>query len=61
MAVLYHPGGDPSRVYYGTDTRAAGLVRFSFGWKSDTTEAQKAAEIAKDVILRMKNKETKRR
>ncbi len=26
MAVLYHPGFDPSRVYYGTDTRAAGLL-----------------------------------
>jgi len=26
MAVLYHPGQDPSRVYYGTDTRAAGLL-----------------------------------
>jgi peptidoglycan/LPS O-acetylase OafA/YrhL len=26
MAVLYHPGVDPSRVYYGTDTRAAGLL-----------------------------------
>jgi peptidoglycan/LPS O-acetylase OafA/YrhL len=26
MAVLYHPGLDPSRVYYGTDTRAAGLL-----------------------------------
>jgi peptidoglycan/LPS O-acetylase OafA/YrhL len=26
MAVLYDPGADPSRVYYGTDTRAAGLV-----------------------------------
>ncbi|MPY93498.1 MAG: acyltransferase family protein, partial [Acidimicrobiia bacterium] len=23
---LYQPGGDPSRVYYGTDTRAAGLL-----------------------------------
>ena len=22
MAVLYNPNGDPSRVYYGTDTRA---------------------------------------
>src|SRR4029078_10399669 len=22
MAALYHPGDDPSRVYYGTDTRA---------------------------------------
>jgi len=26
MAVLYHPGGDPSRVYYGTDTRAFDLL-----------------------------------
>lgn len=26
MAVLYHPGFDPSRVYYGTDTRAFGLL-----------------------------------
>lgn len=26
MWVLYRPGGDPSRVYYGTDTRAAGLL-----------------------------------
>jgi peptidoglycan/LPS O-acetylase OafA/YrhL len=26
MAVLYGPGDDPSRVYYGTDTRAAALL-----------------------------------
>ena len=26
MAVLYHPGTDPSRVYYGTDTRAQSLL-----------------------------------
>jgi peptidoglycan/LPS O-acetylase OafA/YrhL len=26
MAVLFHPADDPSRVYYGTDTRAAGLL-----------------------------------
>jgi len=26
MAVLYHPDSDPSRVYYGTDTRASGLL-----------------------------------
>jgi peptidoglycan/LPS O-acetylase OafA/YrhL len=24
--LLYHPGVDPSRVYYGTDTRASGLL-----------------------------------
>jgi peptidoglycan/LPS O-acetylase OafA/YrhL len=26
MAALYRPGGDPSRVYYGTDTRAHTLL-----------------------------------
>jgi hypothetical protein len=26
MGVLYHPGSDPSRVYYGTDTRAFALL-----------------------------------
>jgi peptidoglycan/LPS O-acetylase OafA/YrhL len=26
MALLYHPGTDPSRVYYGTDTRAFELL-----------------------------------
>jgi peptidoglycan/LPS O-acetylase OafA/YrhL len=26
MAVLYHPSLDPSRIYYGTDTRAGGLL-----------------------------------
>jgi peptidoglycan/LPS O-acetylase OafA/YrhL len=26
MALLFHPGGDPSRVYYGTDTRAQDIL-----------------------------------
>jgi peptidoglycan/LPS O-acetylase OafA/YrhL len=26
MAILYTPGGDPSRVYYGTDTHASALL-----------------------------------
>lgn len=26
MAILFDPGTDPSRVYYGTDTRASGLL-----------------------------------
>jgi peptidoglycan/LPS O-acetylase OafA/YrhL/lysophospholipase L1-like esterase len=30
MAVLYHPGHDPSRVYYGTDTRAQSLLIGAF-------------------------------
>jgi peptidoglycan/LPS O-acetylase OafA/YrhL len=35
MAVLYTPGVDPSRIYYGTDTRATGLlcgVALAFLW-----------------------------
>lgn len=26
MAILYEPGADPSRIYYGTDTRAFSLL-----------------------------------
>ncbi|HEX3795754.1 MAG TPA: acyltransferase family protein [Acidimicrobiales bacterium] len=26
MALLFHPGGDPTRIYYGTDTRAFDLM-----------------------------------
>ncbi|MDQ3285849.1 MAG: acyltransferase, partial [Actinomycetota bacterium] len=36
MATLYQPGVDPSRIYYGTDTRAAGLlvgVALAFVWE----------------------------
>ncbi|MGB8644788.1 MAG: acyltransferase family protein [Anaerolineae bacterium] len=36
MAVLYSPDVDPSRVYYGTDTRAAGLLTgaaLAFVWR----------------------------
>jgi peptidoglycan/LPS O-acetylase OafA/YrhL len=36
MAILYQPGVDPSRIYYGTDTRAAGLlvgVALAFVWE----------------------------
>jgi peptidoglycan/LPS O-acetylase OafA/YrhL len=35
MALLYHPGSDPSRVYYGTDTRATPLMvgaLLAFAW-----------------------------
>jgi peptidoglycan/LPS O-acetylase OafA/YrhL len=35
MAVLYRPGADPSRVYYGTDTRATPLMIgaiLAFAW-----------------------------
>jgi peptidoglycan/LPS O-acetylase OafA/YrhL len=43
MWLLYTPGGDPSRVYYGTDTRAFTLLigaLLAFGWPS----AQKALQ-----------------
>jgi peptidoglycan/LPS O-acetylase OafA/YrhL len=30
MAILYNPSADPSRVYYGTDTRAFELLTGSF-------------------------------
>ncbi len=36
MALLYTPGSDPSRVYYGTDTRAAGILigaALACGWR----------------------------
>ncbi|MFT8362807.1 MAG: acyltransferase family protein [Sporolactobacillus sp.] len=37
MALLYHPGSDPSRVYYGTDTRAFSILigtSLAFVWPS---------------------------
>ena len=40
MAALYQPGVDPSRVYYGTDTRVAGLLfgaALAFVWKPGQT------------------------
>jgi peptidoglycan/LPS O-acetylase OafA/YrhL len=36
MAVLYQPDVDPSRIYYGTDTRAAALLigaALAFVWQ----------------------------
>lgn len=39
MALLYVPEADPSRVYYGTDTRLFGLLigaTLAFGWRPDT-------------------------
>jgi peptidoglycan/LPS O-acetylase OafA/YrhL/CubicO group peptidase (beta-lactamase class C family) len=42
MAALYQPGADPSRIYYGTDTRAAGLLlgaALAFVWTPSCTRA----------------------
>jgi cysteine desulfurase len=55
---------EPSRVVKAMgfgDARASGLVRFSFGWNSNEEEAQRAAGIVREVVLRMKTKEKKRR
>lgn len=43
MALLYEPGLDPSRVYYGTDTRAFSLLigaALAFVWPSRKLNAQ---------------------
>lgn len=55
---------EPSRVVKAmgySNEEASGLVRFSFGWKSDKTETQTAANLARDVIEHLMNKEKKRR
>ncbi len=46
MAVLYHPGADPTRVYEGTDTRAFGLLlgaSLAMVWPTRRTSVPKAA------------------
>jgi cysteine desulfurase len=55
---------EPSRVVKAmgySEERAAGLVRFSFGWKSDTKETERAAASVRDVVERLMEKEIKRR
>ncbi len=45
MGALYHPDTDPSRVYYGTDTRAFGLLigaALAFVWSPQTSETKRA-------------------
>lgn len=44
MGILYHPDADPSRVYYGTDTRAAGLLigaALAFVWTPQADGAKR--------------------
>jgi cysteine desulfurase len=55
---------EPSRVVKAmgySDEQASGLVRFSFGWQTTVQEVQKAAELVKEIVLRMMSKERKRR
>jgi len=45
MGVVYQPDVDPSRVYYGTDTRAAGIligVALAFVWAPGRSEGRSA-------------------
>ncbi len=52
MGVLYQPDVDPSRVYYGTDTRAAGIligVVLAFIWAPGRSEGR-GARLPLDVI-----------
>jgi peptidoglycan/LPS O-acetylase OafA/YrhL len=55
MAVLYHPGADPSRVYYGTDTRVEALMigaLLAFAWPLGqmTRPAGRGASLVLDAI-----------
>ncbi len=52
MALLYVPGGDPSRVYYGTDTRAFSLLLgawLAFSWPSSDFASERALHIDKQM------------
>ncbi|MDX6665526.1 MAG: hypothetical protein QOG68_1732 [Solirubrobacteraceae bacterium] len=55
MAVLFDPSGDPSRVYYGTDTRATALLlgaALAFVWPLRPVHAplRKHAQVILDVV-----------
>ena len=52
MAILYDPEVDPSRVYYGTDTRAAGLLigaALAFVWAPGRRRARGRAEATEEA------------
>lgn len=47
MALIYQPGTDPSRVYYGTDTRAFGLLigaALALAWPSGRKDPKHAGK-----------------
>lgn len=53
MALLYSPQGDPSRVYYGTDTRAFSLLIgawLSFAWPSSQLSEQRARNVSASSV-----------
>ncbi len=52
MALLFNPDADPSRVYYGTDTRAFSLLIgawLAFVWPSHLLGAKKTVHLSKQV------------
>ena len=52
MALLFNPTADPSRVYYGTDTRAFSLLIgawLAFVWPSHMLGAKKSVRLSKQV------------
>ncbi|HIW76425.1 MULTISPECIES: acyltransferase family protein [Gordonibacter] len=52
MALLFDPTADPSRVYYGTDTRAFSLLIgawLAFAWPSHQLGAQGSVKLSKRV------------
>ncbi|OOC63035.1 acyltransferase family protein [Paenibacillus ihbetae] len=54
MGVLYQPGTDPSRVYYGTDTRAFGLLigaGLAIVWPSWRLSASAAPGVKRSLNL----------
>lgn len=54
MALLFDPAGDPSRVYYGTDTRAFSLLIgawLAFVWPSHMLGSRSAHRISKSTRM----------
>lgn len=54
MALLFDPAADPSRVYYGTDTRAFSLLIgawLAFVWPSNQLGAENEVHLSREVRL----------
>ncbi len=54
MGLLYQPDADPSRIYYGTDTRAAGLLigaALAFVWsRANIVQTSRMSRWALDMV-----------
>ena len=54
MALLFDPQGDPSRVYYGTDTRAFSLLigaLLAFVWPSNQLGSKQSLSISRTTRI----------